>query len=211
MRAIRLCLNRPDLMKTQLRAILRAGLYGNIKILYPMVSSLSELDSLQAIMDSVKAELTARKEPFHDHLEIGIMIEIPAAALIADQLAKRVDFFSIGTNDLVQYTLAVDRSNEKVAYLYNPMHPAVIDLMSRTVKAARENNIWVSCCGELAGDPRFTPLLVGLGIQELSMNPNAIGPVRRIIRRMSMLDAETLVQKIQKDRDSNTAYALSKQ
>jgi len=210
MRAIRLCLDRPELMRTQLRAILRAGVYGDIRILFPMISSMKELDQLLDMMEEVKNDMMSRQMSFKGHIEVGVMIEIPGAALIADQLAKKVDFFSIGSNDLVQYTLAVDRGNEKVSYLYNPMHPAVIDLICRAAKAAHDNGIWISCCGELAGDPIYTPLLVGLGIQELSMNPNSIAPVRRIIRRMSMFEAEALADEIMETKNPDMALELSR-
>ena len=203
MRAIRLGLSRPELLKNQLRALLRAGVYGDIKILFPMISSLEELEGLLHLLEQLKDELRERGIPFKDDMQVGVMIEIPSAVLIADQLAKKADFFSIGSNDLVQYTLAVDRSNEKVAKLYNPMHPAVIELIAMAAKAARDNQIWISCCGELASDPLFTPLLVGLGVQELSMSPGALPAVRRTIRRLSMAEAEALVQDIRQAADSN--------
>ena len=203
MRAIRLGLSRPELLKNQLRALLRAGVYGDIKILFPMISSLEELEGLLHLLEQLKEDLRERGIPFKDDIQVGVMIEIPSAVLIADQLAKKADFFSIGSNDLVQYTLAVDRSNEKVAKLYNPMHPAVIELIAMAAKAARDNQIWISCCGELAGDPLFTPLLVGLGVQELSMSPGALPAVRRTIRRLSMAEAEALVQDIRQAADSN--------
>ena len=203
MRAIRLGLSRPELLKNQLRALLRAGVYGDIKILFPMISSLEELEGLLHLLEQLKDDLRERGIPFKDNIQVGVMIEIPSAVLIADQLAKKADFFSIGSNDLVQYTLAVDRSNEKVAKLYNPMHPAVIELIAMAAKAARDNQIWISCCGELASDPLFTPLLVGLGVQELSMSPGALPAVRRTIRRLSMAEAEALVQDIRQAADSN--------
>ncbi len=203
MRAIRLGLSRPELLKNQLRALLRAGVYGDIKILFPMISSLEELEGLLHLLEQLKDDLRERGIPFKDDMQVGVMIEIPSAVLIADQLAKKADFFSIGSNDLVQYTLAVDRSNEKVAKLYNPMHPAVIELIAMAAKAARDNQIWISCCGELASDPLFTPLLVGLGVQELSMSPGALPAVRRTIRRLSMAEAEALVQDIRQAADSN--------
>ncbi len=211
LRAVRLCLAYPELIRTQMRALLRAGIYGNIKMMFPMISTMSELDELLNILDSVKNELMSRQQSFNGHMDVGIMIEIPAAVMIADQLAKKVDFFSIGSNDLVQYTLAVDRGNEKVAYLYNPMHPAVIELIARTAQAARDNNIWVGCCGELAGDPLYTPLLAGLGIRELSMSPASIAPVRRVIRRMSMREAEDLTAAIRCSGDPKYAMELSRQ
>lgn len=203
MRAIRLGLSRPELLKNQLRALLRAGVYGDIKILFPMISSLEELEGLLHLLEQLKDDLRERGIPFKNDMQVGVMIEIPSAVLIADQLAKKADFFSIGSNDLVQYTLAVDRSNEKVAKLYNPMHPAVIELIAMAAKAARDNQIWISCCGELAGDPLFTPLLVGLGVQELSMSSGSLPAIRRTIRRLSMAEAEALVQDIRQAADSN--------
>lgn len=210
MRAIRLCRNRPELMMPQLRAILRAGIYGDIKILFPMVSCMEELDRLLDMLNEAKNDMMSRQVSFNGHMDVGVMIEIPAAALIADQLAKKVDFFSVGSNDLVQYTLAVDRGNEKVSYLYNPMHPAVIELIAMASKAAHDNGIWIGCCGEPAGDPLYTPLLVGLGIQELSMNPNSIAPVRRIIHRISMCEAEELVREVLRVRDPQHTAELSR-
>ena len=143
MRAIRLCRDKPELMMPQLRAILRAGVYGDIKILFPMVSSMKELDQLLDMLNEAKNNMMSRQVSFNGHMDVGVMIEVPGAALIADQLAKKVDFFSVGSNDLVQYTLAVDRGNEKVAYLYNPMHPAVIELIAMASKAAHDNGIWI--------------------------------------------------------------------
>jgi phosphotransferase system enzyme I (PtsI) len=191
LRAVRLCLEkRPDMLRSQMRAILRAGAYGDIKIMFPMITSVEELDRILSMLEETKADLAAKKEIFNKDIETGIMIEIPSAAILAGPLAKKVKFFSIGTNDLVQYTLAVDRGNDSVAYLYQPSHPAVLQLINQVVHAARAGRIWVSVCGEMAGDPRYTPLLVGLGIHELSMSSGSIGAIRRIVRRMSMFEAE---------------------
>ena len=192
LRAIRLCLSRPELFKTQLRAILRAGCFGNIKMMFPMISSLSELNSALAILEEVKSELQDNNMRFAGSMDIGIMIEIPAAALMADILAKKVDFFSIGTNDLVQYTLALDRNNEHVAKLYEPTHPSVLRLIADTARAAYKNGIWTGVCGEMASDLRYVPILIGLGVEELSMSPVAIGHARRLIRKISMADAERI-------------------
>lgn len=208
LRAIRLCLERPELLKAQMRAILRAGIFGDVKMMFPMVSCVDELEKLLALRDEVKTELMNSHQSFKGGMETGVMIEIPSAALIADELAERVDFFSIGSNDLVQYTLAVDRGNERVAHLYNPAHPAVIELIARTAKAAHDHQIWISCCGEIAGDPKFVPLLAGLGIQELSMSPASIAPVRRIIRRLSMRGAELLAQQVLEQRDARVTRSL---
>ena len=211
MRAIRLGLSRPELLKNQLRALLRAGVFGDIKILFPMVSSVEELDGLLNLLEQLKDELRERELDFRDDMEIGIMIEIPSAALIADQLAKKADFFSIGSNDLVQYTLAVDRTNERLNYLDMPTHPAVLTLIANCIAVARKHNIPVSVCGQIAGDPRFTPLLVGLGVNELSMPPALLGPVRRVIRKLQMADAELAALQVLECETSAKALDISMQ
>ena len=195
LRSIRLCLAYPELLIPQLRAILRASAFGNIKMMFPMVTCEDELDKLMEILESVRKELRMEKKKFDEEMEVGIMIETPAAALFADHLAKKADFFSIGTNDLVQYTMAVDRGNEKVANLYRPAHPVIVMLINRIVQAAEKAGIWVSVCGEMASDPSFIPLLVGLGVQELSMSPVSLGMARRVIRRLKMYEAESLAEK----------------
>ena len=194
-RAIRLCLGVPELFKTQLRAILRASIYGNIKIMFPMICCMEEVDQALQIVEEAKSELNSKRQPFDKNIEIGIMIETPSAALIADRLAEKVDFFSIGTNDLVQYTLAVDRGSEKMAYLYQPAHPAILSLINHVSEVARTHGIWVGVCGEMAGDPLYTALLVGMGIHELSMSPVSMGPIRRIIRKIKMHEAEEISEK----------------
>jgi phosphotransferase system enzyme I (PtsI) len=191
-RAIRFCLAQPDLFRAQLRAILRASAEGNVKMMYPMISGMDELNQANVLVEICKAELRAEKIPFDENLEIGAMIEIPSAALIADALAKHVKFFSIGSNDLIQYTLAADRTNEKVSHLYEPTHPAIIRLIKSTVDAAHRNGIWVGVCGEMAGDPVLVPLLVGLGVDELSAAPPVIDEVKYVIRRVKLTEAQAL-------------------
>ena len=193
-RAIRFCLAQPELFCAQLRAILRASAEGNIKMMYPMISGLDELNQANALLEKCKAELRAEKIPFAENLEVGAMIEIPSAVLIADALAKRVKFFSIGSNDLIQYTLAADRTNEKVSHLYEPTHPAIVRLIKMTVDAAHTNGIWAGVCGEIAGDPVLAPLLVGLGVDELSAAPAVIDQVKYIIRRVKLEEARQLAE-----------------
>ena len=191
-RAIRFCLAQPELFRAQLRAILRASAEGNIRMMYPMISGLDELVQASAFVEKCKAELRAEKIPFDENLEIGAMIEIPSAVLVADTLAKRVKFFSIGSNDLIQYTLAADRTNEKVSHLYEPTHPAIIRLIKMTVDAAHAHGIWCGVCGEIAGDPVLAPLLVGLGVDELSAAPAVIDQVKYMIRRVKLEEARAL-------------------
>jgi phosphotransferase system enzyme I (PtsI) len=193
-RAIRFCLAQPELFRAQLRAILRASAEGNVKMMYPMISGLDELNQANALVEKCKNELRAEKIPFDENLEIGAMIEIPSAALIADTLARRVKFFSIGTNDLIQYTLAADRTNERVSHLYEPTHPAIVRLIKATVDAAHRNGIWAGVCGEIAGDPVLTPLLIGLGVDELSAAPTVIAPVKYIIRRLKLSETQALAE-----------------
>ena len=180
-RAIRLCLGRTDIFKAQLRALLRASVYGNLKIMFPMISSLSEFLSAKDILKQCMDELEKEGIPFNKDLETGIMIEIPSAAIMADELAKYVDFFSIGTNDLIQYTLAADRMNEKVSYLYNPMHPAVLKLIKMTIDAAHKEGKWCAMCGEMAGDEKAVPTLVEYGLDEFSMSASSILKAKQII------------------------------
>jgi phosphotransferase system enzyme I (PtsI) len=193
-RAIRFCLQERDMFREQLRAILRASAEGNVKMMYPMISGLDEIKQANALVEECKAELRSLKVPFDENIEIGAMIETPSAALVAHSLAKRLKFFSIGTNDLIQYTLAVDRMNEKIAHLYEPTHPAIIRLIKLTVDAAREHQIWVSVCGEMASDPILAPLLLGLGVNELSSAPALVAPVKFLIRRLKLSEAQELAQ-----------------
>ncbi|WP_044479211.1 phosphoenolpyruvate--protein phosphotransferase [Paenibacillus antibioticophila] len=187
-RAIRISLDEAEMFKTQLRALLRASAYGQIKILYPMIHTLEEVRQANALLEEAKQELLRRELPFNKDIETGIMIEIPAAAAIADLLAQEVDFFSIGTNDLVQYVLAVDRMNEKVAHLYHPYHPAVIRLLRQTVLAAKEAGISVSVCGEMAGDEKALPLWLYLGVTNLSMSPQSLLRVKHRILNSTLAE-----------------------
>jgi len=195
-RAIRFCIDEQDIFKTQLRAIFRANVNNNIKILIPMVSCLREIRETKKIIKEVKKELTSQGQIFYPDTEIGIMIEIPAAALMSDVFAKEVDFLSIGTNDLTQYTLAVDRTNQKIARLFNDMHPAVLRLMETTIKNANSLEKEISICGELAGNPEAIAILLGLGLRKLSMSPNLIPKIKKVIRSLSIAECEKLVEKI---------------
>jgi hypothetical protein len=197
-RAIRLCLDRPTMFKTQLRAILRASAHNpKLRIMYPMVGSASEVDQADALLAECKAELAAAGVAFNPDIEVGVMIEIPSAALTADLIAPKVKFFSIGTNDLVQYTLAVDRGNERIARLYEPTHPAVLQLIRHTVEAGRRHGIWTGVCGEVAGNPILVPLLLGLGVEELSASPGAIPLVKDVVRHVRFAEAQDLAEAAQ--------------
>jgi len=193
-RSIRLSLLYPEHFKTQLRAILRASAEGNVKLIYPMISNAGEIARANELLAEAKRELADRGLPFRQDIEVGVMIEIPSAALTADTLAPHVQFFSIGTNDLVQYTLAVDRQNERVAYLYEPTHPAVLQLIQRTIDAGHRHGIWVGLCGEMAADPRMAPLLVGMGLDEMSMAPSAVPLVKDAVRSVSHTRAKELAE-----------------
>lgn len=180
-RAIRLCLDRPDLFKVQLRALLRASVFGNLRVMFPMISGLAEYRQAMALVKECQEELKKEGLEFNHDIQWGIMVEIPSAAVNAEELAKEVDFFSIGTNDLIQYTLAVDRMSEKVSYLYDPMHPAVLRLIKMTIHGAHSQGKWVGMCGEMAGDESAIPMLLSLGLDEFSMSASSILPARRLI------------------------------
>lgn len=192
LRAIRFSLQRRDLFRTQLHGILRATAHGNIKILYPMISGLAELYETKKIVEEVKADLRSEGTEFNEQVEAGVMIEIPSAAMIADLLAAEVDFFSVGTNDLIQYTLAIDRQNEHVAYMYEPLDPAVLRLLRHVSESALKAKIQLAMCGEMAGDPLYAAILLGLGFQHLSMNVASIPWVKKVIRSVRMQDAVEL-------------------
>lgn len=188
-RAIRLCLEREDLFRIQMRALLRASVHGNLKIMFPMIATMEELRQAKAILNNEKEALQQKGVSFSDHIEVGIMVEIPSTAVIADIFANEVDFFSIGTNDLIQYTMAADRMNEKVSYLYQPYHPAILRLIKMVAEAAHAKGKWVGMCGEMAGDSVAIPLLVGLGLDELSMSASAILEARSRISKISRKEA----------------------
>ena len=192
-RAIRLCLENVDIFKTQLRAILRASAAGNIKIMFPMISGLDELRRAKAVLAECREELLRSGVPLAEKIDVGAMIEIPSAAICADVLAPEVDFFSIGTNDLIQYALAVDRVNEKLAHLYEPTHPAVLRLLKMIAEAAHANNIWVGVCGEMAGDVALVPLLLGLGMDELSAGATLVPRIKRAVQSLTIPECRELV------------------
>jgi len=183
-RAIRLCLAQPELFKTQLRAILRAGVHGNVRLMYPMIGQIDELRRANAHLEECKKELADRGVPYRHDIEVGSMVELPAAALIADQLAKETKFLSVGTNDLVQYTMAVDRGNERIAHLYQPTHPAVLRLLAMAARAAHDNGVWIGVCGEMASEIHLTPLLLGLGMDELSVVTRAVPRIKKAVQSL---------------------------
>jgi phosphotransferase system enzyme I (PtsI) len=196
LRAIRFCLKETKIFKTQLRAILRASAYGKIKIMFPMISGITEVRMIKKLIKEVKKELKKQNKPFDPKIKIGIMVEVPSAAIIADLLAKEVDFFSIGTNDLIQYALAIDRVNEQVSYLYEPLHPSILRLLKNIIDSAHKNGIPVALCGEMAGENIYLPVLLGLGVDEMSMNPVAILGVKRILRSISYKKCKLITDRL---------------
>jgi len=194
-RAIRYCLDRRDVLKTQLRAILRASVYGKAAVMFPMISSVEEVVKAKEVLEEAKAELREEGQPFDEHVKVGIMVEIPSAAVAADLLAPEVDFFSIGTNDLTQYTLAVDRDNEKVREYYNPLHPAVLRLIKRVIDVGNAFGKEVAMCGELAGDDKATEILLGLGLQVFSMTPSSIPRVKKVVLSTNNEEAQAIAKK----------------
>jgi phosphotransferase system enzyme I (PtsI) len=206
-RAIRFCLEHPDVFKEQLRAILRASAFGRVRLMYPMISGSEELSRANAVLAECIAELKSRNVAFDPALEVGAMIEIPSAAATADLLARQCAFFSIGTNDLIQYLLAIDRVNDRIAHLYEPTHPAILRTLKQIVDEAHKANISVSVCGEMAGDPVYAPLLLGLGMDSLSMSPAWLPSVKFMIRAMTMADARALASEALKMDSPKEIYA----
>ncbi|KOR88288.1 phosphoenolpyruvate--protein phosphotransferase [Paenibacillus solani] len=194
-RAVRLCLDRQDIFRTQLRALLRASAHGNLRIMFPMIATLSEFREAKGLLEEEKAKLISEGIPVSEEIQLGIMVEIPSTAVLADQFAKEVDFFSIGTNDLIQYTMAADRMNERVAYLYQPYNPAILRLVKMVIDAAHREGRWVGMCGEMAGDSTAIPILLGLGLDEFSMSATSILPARSQINKLSRSDMQALAAK----------------
>ncbi|MEH6956602.1 phosphoenolpyruvate--protein phosphotransferase [Neobacillus drentensis] len=195
-RAIRLCLEEQDIFRTQLRALLRASIYGNLKIMFPMIATLDEFRAAKALLEEEKQKLLAEGQKVSDEIELGIMVEIPSTAILADQFAKEVDFFSIGTNDLIQYTMAADRMNQRVSYLYQPYSPSILRLVKMVIDASHAEGKWTGMCGEMAGDETAIPLLLGLGLDEFSMSATSILKARSQIRNLKKSDMEKLAQEV---------------
>ncbi|MBF0215494.1 MAG: phosphoenolpyruvate--protein phosphotransferase [Candidatus Omnitrophica bacterium] len=193
-RAIRFCLARPDVFKTQLKAILRASAFGKLRLMYPMISGIEEFRKANVVLEEAKSELRKKNIEFDKDMPVGAMIEVPSAALTSDALAKEADFFSIGTNDLIQYSLAVDRVNEKIAYLYEPTHPAVLNLIRMTINNGHKENIPVGLCGEVSGDIALAIILIGMGLDEFSSSPIAVPELKKVIRSVSFLDAQKVTE-----------------
>lgn len=207
-RAIRLCLENPEMFKGQLRAILRASAHGKVEVMYPMIGCAEELARANALLEEAKGELQARGQAFDAKIRVGTMIEIPSAALCADLLAPLCQFFSIGTNDLIQYLLAIDRGNERIAHLYDPANPAVLRVLKQVIDAARRHRVKVSVCGEMAGDPIYAPLLIGLGVDELSMTPPLLPAVKFLVRAMKFSEAEKLAAEALAQTDPGRTHEL---
>ena len=207
-RAIRFCLEYKDIFKDQLRAILRASAHGRVHLMYPMISGLEELARANALLEECREELRRKGQNFDSEMEVGAMIEIPSAATTADLLAKKCDFFSIGTNDLIQYLLAIDRVNDRIAHLYEPTHPAVLRTLKHIVDEAHKQGIKVSVCGEMAGDPVYVPLLLGLGVDELSMTPPLLPAVKFLVRAMKFAEAKKLTDQALGMESPKEIYAL---
>ncbi|HEY4538320.1 MAG TPA: phosphoenolpyruvate--protein phosphotransferase, partial [Erysipelothrix sp.] len=194
-RAIRLCLDREEIFRPQIRALLRASVYGKLSIMFPMIATLQEFRDAKAIVEQERKNLTKEGIAVSDDIELGMMVEIPAAAMLADQFAKEADFFSIGTNDLIQYSMAADRMNESVSYLYQPYNPSILRLVKQTIDGAHKEGKWCGMCGEMAGDEKAIPLLLGLGLDEFSMSASSILEARNIIRSLSYEEMQAMSEK----------------
>ena len=211
LRAIRYCLKKPQVFKDQLRAILRAAAFGKVRILFPLISTVYEISEARRMLDQAAESLEKDGLPYNRDIEVGAMIEVPSAVIMADVIAEKVDFFSIGTNDLIQYALAIDRGNEQVAHLYQPLDPAIIRMLKHVADVAREKDIKIFMCGEMAGIPLHIPLLVGIGMDELSMNPQSIPDIKRVIRSLNVADARSFVKEVLKQTTAKQTFELIKE
>jgi len=210
LRAIRYCLKNPDIFKDQLRAILRAAAFGNVRILFPMISTYYEICEANRILDEAAESLEREGLPYKRDIEIGALIEVPSAVIMADVIAENVDFFSIGTNDLIQYTLAIDRGNEQVAHLYQPLDPAIIRMLKHVADVAKEKEIKIFMCGEMAGTPHHIPILLGIGMDELSTNPQTIPDIKRVIRSLNVEDTRSFLKEVLKQTTARSTFELIK-
>lgn len=208
LRSIRFTLEEKELFKTQLRALLRASVHGNLKIMFPMITTFQELQAAKSLLEEVKQALKEEQIPFNDEIEIGMMIETPATALLADLFIKEVDFFSIGTNDLIQYTFATDRMNERVAHLYEPLHPAILRITKQVIDVAKAHGKWVKICGEMASDERALPLLIGFGLTSLSMDPGNILNARKQINYLTYKQLKSIAEKAIQVKDAKEVEKL---
>ncbi|MEJ2220780.1 MAG: phosphoenolpyruvate--protein phosphotransferase [Desulfobacterales bacterium] len=211
LRAIRYCLKKPRVFKDQLRAILRAAAFGNTRVLFPMISTYFEIREANRMLDEAAESLEKDGLTYNRDIEIGAMIEVPSAVIMADVLAENVDFFSIGTNDLIQYALAIDRGNEQVAHLFQPLDPAIIRMLKHTADVAREKGIKIFMCGEMAGTPHHIPLLLGIGMDELSMNPQTIPDIKRVIRSLNVADTRSFMKEVLKQTTAKSTFELIKE
>ena len=211
LRAIRYCLKKPQVFKDQLRAILRAAAFGNVRILFPMISTYFEIREANRMLDEAAESLEKDGLSYNRDIEIGAMIEVPSAVIIADLIAENVDFFSIGTNDLIQYSLAIDRGNEQVSHLFQPLDPAIIRMLKHVADVAREKDIKIFMCGEMAGTPHHIPLLLGLGMDELSMNPQTIPDIKRVIRSLNVADTRSFMKDVLKQNTAKSTFELIKE
>jgi phosphotransferase system enzyme I (PtsI) len=210
LRAIRYCLKKPQVFKEQLRAILRAAAFGNVRIMFPMISTYFEIREAIRMLDAAAESLEKDGLPYNRDIEVGAMIEVPAAVVMADVLADNVDFFSIGTNDLIQYTLAIDRGNEQVAHLFQPLDPAIIRMLKQVADVAKEKEVKIFMCGEMAGTPHHIPLLLGIGLDELSMNSQSIPDIKRVIRLLNVADARSFLQEVLQMKTARSIFELIK-